>query len=143
MWHHQEWLKTRDHLSNSDDQEGYKKRHAVLKAHLGQDSIPSTLIALIDGQPIGSASVIYYQFSRNQFKSPWLTNVFVEENYRRQGIGRHLVEHACDLAKHAGVNRLQLYTHDKAEYYANLSWKIVRTGQVQRRPVAILEKSLS
>lgn len=147
-WHHQEWLKARECLPNSPDranghsEDNFKKRHAALTKHLTAESIPSTLLALIDGRPIGSASVIFYQFSRNKFKSPWLTNVFVEQTHRKRGIGSQLITEACDLAKQAGVTRLQLYTHDKADFYINLDWQVLRTGQVQRRPVAILEKRL-
>lgn len=141
-WHHYEWLRGRHDSRSSDSEENLKKRRKVLESHLGNDAIPSTFIALIDKVPVGSASVVYYQFSRNKAKSPWLTNLFVSEEYREQGIGERLLKFACAQAKHAGIAKLSLYTHDQEAFYVKRGWTSLRSGRLQKRPVAILEKYL-
>lgn len=170
-WHHKEWLRTATHGLNSGlglgsgksakssaaeklsdslqpaEQTGsvadhYQKRVQVLRSHLDHAAIPSSFIAIKNGKPVGSASVVYYQFSRNQAKSPWLTNVFVVPEQRNQGIAEQLINHACEHAQAHGVEKLMLYTHDQSAYYANRDWQQVRIGHLQKRPVTILEKWL-
>lgn len=150
-WHHGEWLRhkparlnkgvNQEDSEKEDQQQKLKRRH-VLQAHFGDAAIPSTFVALIDDEPVGSVSVVYYQFSRNQAKSPWLTNVYVRPEFRSRGIAEKLLVHVCDYAKRSGLSSLKLYTYDQENYYLNRGWLKLRTGHLQKRPVSILEKTL-
>lgn len=141
-WHHEEWLKTREATQPIDHSETFQKRFEMLQTHGGADHIPATLIAITDDRVIGSASIIYYQFSSHYATSPWLTNVYVCEGFRNKGIGTTLVSSACKHAKSAGVKTLMLYTHDKEQFYLDRGWKQLRNGQILKRSVVVMEKSL-
>lgn len=141
-WHHAEWCKHRTHLDAKSQKQDLSKRIDVLKSHLHNSGIPQTLVACIDNQPVGSASIVYYRFSRNQAKSTWLTNVFVFPSLRGQGIGSSLVGQACEQAKRYGVEKLNLYTHDRQQFYQKRGWDFVRQGRLQQHFVSILEKIL-
>jgi N-acetylglutamate synthase-like GNAT family acetyltransferase len=54
-----------------------------------------------------------------------LASVYVDERYRRQGIGSALVRHAAHKAAELGVETLYLFTPDRESFYARLGWTIL------------------
>jgi GNAT superfamily N-acetyltransferase len=53
----------------------------------------------------------------------WLCDVFVDEDHRRQGLGRALVKFALEHPEHQGLRRWLLATKDAQEVYAALGFK--------------------
>ncbi len=141
-WHHQEWLKGRTNASDLQAQRSFGKRVAVLREHFQHEPIPTTFVAELNNEPIGSASLVFYQFTEHHRRTEWLTNVFVIPEHRKQGIGQALVNHVCDYAVANSVKELMLYTRDHSIYYQQLGWQAAGTGLVQGRNVAILSKRL-
>ena len=141
-WHHDEWLKTRSNIDELEREHSLLKRIEALGMHLSDKAIPSTYIGMLNGNLVGSVSLVFYRFSRNQSESPWLTNVYVKREHRRKGIGDQLVSHACHKAKMSGVDRLQLYTYDQEGFYLKRGWEKLRLARLQKRPVTILGKKL-
>ena len=41
-----------------------------------------------------------------------IEDVIVDENRRGEGIGKKMIQHAVDIAKSAGVNKIELTTHE-------------------------------
>ena len=61
------------------------------------------------------------------FKILYIDTVFVEEEYRRQGLGRELLEEAESRAKALGANRIRLDTFNwqGREFYLKLGYEEV------------------
>ena len=116
-WHHKQW----GHLTEARTVE---QRKARLKHHLQRDAIPTTFVAWVNDQPIGSASLIANDMPELAEWIPWLANVLVDEEYRRQGIGAMLIQRVAAAAAHLGYPRLYLYTLDQMHLYASLGWQI-------------------
>lgn len=65
---------------------------------------------------------------------PWviLENMIVDSRYRRQGIGRRLVEYAFNRAREAGCYKVQLLSnnrrHDAHQFYRSMGFKDSAVG---------------
>jgi len=115
-WHHHEWAAMNVGRS-------FESRLADMQAHLAGNSVPATWIALIDGQPAGSASILDDDMPERPELKPWLASVFTHPDFRHRGIGRALVQRVMDHARDSGFSTLYLYTPDKAHFYAQLDWE--------------------
>ena len=83
-WQHGEW----GYIRPGDTVEA---RLARLQASIGRDCIPLTVVAVANGQVLGSASLIRHDVDTRLELTPWLAGVFVAPEHRRQGIGAQLV----------------------------------------------------
>lgn len=115
-WHHQQW----GHLAGARTQQ---QRAARMQEHLQPDSIPATFVVWHNNHPIGSASLIANDMDVLPEWIPWLANVFVLPEYRRQGIGALAVERVAAEASYLGYPRLYLYTLDQMHFYQTLGWQ--------------------
>ena len=122
-WHHAQW----SYLRPGDTKE---KRTARLRTRLSKTQIPTTFVAYTtdaDGAEIvlGSSSLLVQDLDTRPELSPWLASVYVDENYRGQGIGSALVRHAAQKAAEFGVEKLYLFTPDREQFYARLGWTVI------------------
>ena len=128
-WHHEQWK----HLDPGDSVE---KRIAQLQAHLREQQIPTTFVAmsLPDGagserdraEVLGSASLIAHDMDTHPELSPWLASVFVTPEHRGRGIGTALVQRVIQEAAALGVARLYLFTTpDKQGFYTRLGLSLI------------------
>ena len=76
-WQHREW----GHLRPGDTVEA---RRARLEGWCNRDRIPLTVVALDDGEVLGSASLIPHDMETRMELTPWMAGVFVGEQYRRK-----------------------------------------------------------
>lgn len=56
-----------------------------LESQLQRRSIPCAFVALDDGRPMGSASLVTYDMETHVEWSPWLASVFVHPDFRGRG----------------------------------------------------------
>src|SRR3954470_15111878 len=84
QWTHQEWGDVR----GGETLEQRRKRFA---GSMNRDRIPLSVVALEDGEVLGSASLIAHDMETRMELTPWLASVFVGEQYRRHGVGAELV----------------------------------------------------
>lgn len=141
-WHHQEC-----------ERQGVKSTLALrqqrLVLHVQEASIPKTLIALRDGELVGCVSLVNYTYRSSErmpkvtSESPlWLSNLFVLENLRHQGIGNALIEAAKQYARDLGQDELWLSATDYTDYYQKRGWEIVRRTRLAGRQVNVMRVSL-
>ena len=143
-WHHGEWLRgqrSREgvHLDERTIAQKKDERECLLATHTEAGSIPVTFVAHEAERPVGSVSLVYYQFTQDQQPSEWLTNLFVLPERRGCGIGDSLLRHALRYAQHHNVARLMLYTSDHASFYRKRQWRPLNRGIVQGQKVDILD----
>lgn len=119
-WHHEQWLAMNPGRS-------YEARLADMRLQLAGQAVPATWLALIDGHPVGSASILADDMPERPELTPWLASVYTHPDYRQRGIGRALVRRVMDHARDAGFASLYLYSPDKAHFYAQLGWQLMET----------------
>ena len=99
----------------------------LLRAHLVPDHIPLTLVASLDSQPVGTATLLAHDVGTEQWPdlAPWLAALYVVPEFRRRGIGAALVNATVSKATVLGAEMLYLSTVDRSEFYAHLRWQVI------------------
>lgn len=145
-WHHGEWLKGRSPNDDAPLQTtsqysltSVRDREHNLRAHLSAAAIPTSFIAHCNQQPLGTVSLVNYQFSKEQHPRQWLTNLFVAETFRGQGIALSLLRHCMQYASGIGLKELNLYTRGLEGFYLKQGWQYSHRGRVQGQTVEVLK----
>jgi len=90
-----------------------------------------------DGQAIGMATAQIVVSTAEGALSAWIEDVVVHQDFRRQGIGRQLLDHLVAWAKTQGATRVQLVADqenaDADLFYKALGWQSTQLV-VRRRP---------
>jgi GNAT superfamily N-acetyltransferase len=133
-WHYQEWASVRPHDS-------VENRIAMLKERSGRGRIPLTVVALGEGELIGSASLIEHDVENRLELTPWLAGVFVAPERRRQGVGAALVRRVMDEAVSLRIPRVYLYTFKSVSFYADLGWDFMEPAVYRGKAVSIMSYS--
>ncbi len=130
-WIYEEWWETPDNsisvVSN------------LLKEHLASSTVPQTFVALLDGQPVGSISLIENDLPESDslitpLISTSLNWLYVLPAHRRQGIGARLLEGAFTRAKLQGAETIHVAAPaDHEGFFIRHGWEVVeREIGVQR-----------
>lgn len=112
------------------------------QAHLQRNAIPTTFVALQDGAPAGSASLVVNDMSILPDLTPWLAGVYVAPDHRRTGLGATLVRRVMQEAAALGVGRLYLYTHDRMTFYRTLGWQVIAPYEYRGYLVTVMSYAL-
>jgi len=131
QWQHAEW----GHTNPTDTVEA---RKAHLEAACHRDRIPLAVVALDNGEVLGSASLVSQDMETRVELTPWLASVFVGEQYRRKGIGAELVRRIMSEAGKLEVPLLYLYTVHSEKFYAALGWRLLEYARYYEQKVAIM-----
>jgi GNAT superfamily N-acetyltransferase len=89
------------------------------------DKLPITLIALKDEQCVGTVSLFEGDLDTRRDLKPWLAALYVDQNYRGQGIGAELINSIINKAEELGYNTLFLRTEHTSDYYKKRKWEFV------------------
>ncbi|WP_315078781.1 GNAT family N-acetyltransferase [uncultured Clostridium sp.] len=100
---------------------------SIIKHSCKKNSLPLTFIALLDGELVGTVGVWRSDLMSRQDLFPWLSALYVKENYRNQGIGQKLQNFVLTYCKNAGFSEIFLYT-DIDNYYEKFDWKHFEDG---------------
>jgi N-acetylglutamate synthase-like GNAT family acetyltransferase len=130
-WQHAEW----GNLRLNDTVE---KRAARLRNYSNRDRIPLTVVALEEGNVLGSASLVEHDMETRLELTPWLAGVFVGEQYRRRGIGAKLVRRIMAEAGKLKVPLLYLYTVHSERFYTALGWTLMERTSYLNHEVVIM-----
>ena len=114
----------------------------VLNDRMNIDKLPVAFVALVSGDLIGTASLIYNEISSLPRYKYWLASVFVAPEHRRQGWGAKIVRAAVQFAPEYGIDKLFLYTRSHMDFYQQLGWEYVETVQYGNRDAMILRYTL-
>jgi GNAT superfamily N-acetyltransferase len=109
---------------------------------LNRDSIPLTLVAIMNNLPVGMASLMMEDLSSRPDLNPWLASVYVTLEYRKQGIGSQLVQAVEDISRSLCVRKLYLFTHDQEKFYTRLGWVVIDRTENRGQQVVIMSKIL-
>ncbi len=112
-WHQAEW----GHLSTRTTED----RIAEFAEH--GDGIPQTQVALLEGRPVGTASLLTADMDIHQELTPWLASVYVIPERRSRRIGTRLVRTIMEQGARLGVGTMYLFTEDREGFYAAMGWE--------------------
>jgi GNAT superfamily N-acetyltransferase len=132
-WHYDQWGPLTG-AGSVDDYEG------LLTGAAASTNVPSVLIAVADGQLLGSASLVASDLPVRPTMTPWLAQLFVEPSRRRDGVGAALVGAVLARARECGYPRVYLYTSGTLpQYYARLGWRLVERLEYLQRERTVME----
>jgi N-acetylglutamate synthase-like GNAT family acetyltransferase len=135
QWHHDQWSYMNPGRSISERISEYRKQH-------GRRQIPTPVVALVEDQPVGSASLIKHDMDTHEELTPWLASVFVSPQHRGRGIGSSLVQRIEKEAESLGIEVLYLFTPDQESLYARLQWKVLFHEEYKGERVVVMKKRL-
>ena len=105
--------------------------HGML-AKANRDYLPATWIAIAEGQPVGSVSLVEHDMPDRPGLAelaPWLAGPYVVPSHRHMGIARQLVRKCESQAGYMGTVELFLYTATADPLYAGLGWQHLATDR--------------
>mgnify|MGYP000706952887 CR=1 FL=1 len=100
----------------------WKKR---INNRLEKKTVPTTFVALIDGEAVATASLIKHDMDTRKDLTPWLADVFVKKDYRKRGIASSLVKRVITEAEEIGFSKIYLYSREAEGLYKKLGWKLI------------------
>ena len=118
-WFQDEW-------GLSDRECTLETRYEELKAKTDKNSLPLTMVAISQGELLGTYTLDLTDLDIRPNLSPWLASVFVNPKYRHKGIGTLLVKESLQHAESLGLGILYLYTKSsRASWYASMGWQTI------------------
>lgn len=97
------------------------------------NTIPQWYLAMDNDTIIRGLGVIENDFHNRKDLTPNICAVYVEENYRCQGIAGKLLQYVCDDMKKQEINTLYLVT-DHTGFYEKYGWKFLCMVQGDEEP---------
>lgn len=101
-----EWLSMRVKLWSIDYRN--ERKHSSQMADIERDYDKTVFLAFVNGQPVGFAECSVRSYVDGCESSPvgYLEGIFVEEPFRRQGVGRELVEMVKSWSREKGCREM-------------------------------------
>lgn len=88
------------------------------------EALPIRLIALLGEKCVGTVSLVQSDLKCRDY-TPWLAALFVDNDYRKNGIGKELIDCAVKAARQLGYKEIYLRTEHASAYYRKLGWTYV------------------
>ncbi|KAA2284971.1 GNAT family N-acetyltransferase [Arenimonas fontis] len=133
-WHHDEWAGLYEGAWTLEECE------SELRDHASRRHLPTTLVALEDGRPLGSVSLVREDAPEfRDLGDAWLASLYVLPAARGRGLGKRLVRELVALAAREGLPRLWLFTPEHEAFYAGLGWQRVGEASLHGRRVTLMD----
>ena len=126
--------------------DGYtlEQTHDAVAASVSPSGPPQTFVLVVDGKPIGTASLVTQDLNERPDLTPWLAGVFIVPEARGQGHAIHLIKAVEAACRSAVIPLMWLYTAAAERVYARAGWRTVETLQRPgRRPVTLMLRDLT
>lgn len=126
-------------------QDGYSlaDTHLAVAASIARLGPQQTFVLLVDGEPVGTASLTAEDLDERPGLTPWLAGVFVIPEARGRGYATRLIGAVEAACRAASVPVLWLYTNTAERMYAGAGWRVVEVVPRQGRcPVTVMRRDL-
>lgn len=115
---------------------------ALVQNSLRRDGLPITFIARDGERLAGTVGLWRSDLLSRQDLTPWLAALYVDADYRGQGLGEQLQQHAITAARQVGFHDLYLYASFRG-YYERHGWQPIGGGmEYPAEPVTIYHRAL-
>ena len=121
-WFHEKW---------KVPMEAY--RESMQAATENNSSIPQWYIVVEGNKIIAGAGVIENDFHKRKDLTPNLCALYVEEEYRCQGIAWKLLDYVCNDMKEMGIETLYLIT-EHTSFYEKYDWRFLCMVEEENEP---------
>lgn len=112
-----------------------------LRTHTEPDAVPYSVIALADGEPVGSCCVIENDCIYRPEYAPWVAAVYVRPDFRRRGIASMILHEAAAIAARARIKGLFIdCLAVTASVYEKNGWRIYEREVGDKESVVMLRK---
>ena len=136
QWHQAQWQDISPHLTTD-------LRVELYSSYSGLDQVPCTLLAQLNQQAAGSASLVLSDMETRPELSPWLASVYVHKDFRRQGIATELLRGCISIASSCHIKRLYLFTPDQRLFYEKRGWTLLESCTYHGESVDIMYYELN
>lgn len=120
-----------------------EQTEARVAASISPSGPPQAFVLLVDGDPVGTASLTATDLEERSDLTPWLASVFVVPDARGRGHAARLVAAVEAAARAAGIPTLWLYTNTAERTYAQIGWEAVETVERDGKdPVTLMRRAL-
>lgn len=99
----------------------------IANSIITKQQLPRWYLLLIEGDIKGGYGIITNDFISRQDLWPWLCALYVEKDFRNQGYGKMMLEHARMEAGKLGFSKLYIST-DHIGYYEKHGFDHIATG---------------
>jgi len=89
-----------------------------------EDSIPQWYVAMLEDEIIGGLGIIENDFHDRKDLTPNVCAVYVEKEYRCQGIAGKILEFVCEDMNEKNIETLYLITHHTS-FYERYGWEFL------------------
>jgi len=108
------------------DERTFAHVRAKVEASIAGGAFPFTLVAHERGTFIGTVSVVESNMEPRRDLSPWLSALWVDEQYRRRGWGSALLTSAIEKARANGRTDIFLATKpNRRRFYETRGWRSI------------------
>jgi GNAT superfamily N-acetyltransferase len=135
-WFHAQWSYLCPEL-------GLEERTERLRGRVNRADLPLAVVARVNGCPVGSASLVACDMHTRRQLTPWLSSVYVDAPFRRQGIGAALVRRVLDEAHRLGVGTVYLWTPDREAFYSKRGWVVEERVNFRGVPAVLMSSAAS
>lgn len=117
---------------------------AQMRSTLSKTELPISILATIDGVPVGSAALKTHElYTLYPDKKYWLGSVFVDEKSRGEGIASKLTMRLVEIAQQRGLPHLYLQTLNlQGGLYAKLGWLPQQQISHMGEEILVMKKTL-
>ena len=104
--------------------------------------MPRTFVLLVDGKPVGTASLAAQDLEARPDLTPWLAGVFIEPAARGQGLAARLIGAVEDECRRRSIPTLWLYTRSAEKVYRRAGWRTVETFALGDKSYLLMRRDL-
>ena len=131
-WTYSEWAK----------RDGYSLEQTLEYISASGSPIPTTIVLLADGVPIGTSSLVAHDLDERPDFTPWLAGVFVAPEHRRKGYVIPLIQAVKAAAIAASVPTLWLHMDAKGIYARGGRQEVEVVARRGKPPVTLMRRDL-
>jgi GNAT superfamily N-acetyltransferase len=133
------------HKWSKHDGYSFEQTLEYVAASSAGKEIPQTFVLLVDGEPVGTSSLVAADMKERPDLTPWMASVFVVPTARRRGHVILLIRTIETAAVAAGIPVLWLYTDTAEGIYAKAGWRTVEIVQREggKPPATVMRRDFT
>lgn len=115
---------------------------ASFEARTNTDKLPLAIVAIENGEVIGTGCLKPGDLEIRPELSPWLGGIFVVPQCRNRGVATAIIHRLLQEALRLQLSVLYLWTPSAESLYARLGWKTIERLDYCEDTVSIMELAL-
>jgi GNAT superfamily N-acetyltransferase len=137
-WRTNEWGKYNNLLT-------YEYSIKSFKDHCNNNKLPLTYICLENAKPIGMVSLRKEELPEYRHLEPWIGGLFVDQPYRKNGVGSYLLAHVEKKTAALNYKFLHLFIFDLnlLSWYQHLGYEVLEHNIFNNYPIIVMRKNIT